>query len=111
MSYESPATRVEHQLRDTLAPPRSRGRLWPVVAFAVIVVAAISIAGVRWRLELIGLQLTGRVPDMRLSEAVRLVMPGANQPDIAALLVNRNPYAAIHIPSREPSDIAAGAQA
>lgn len=110
MSYESPATRVEHELRDTLAPPRSRGRLWPLVALGVIVVTAISIPGVRWRLEVIGLQVTGRVADMRLSEAVRLIMPAANQPDIAALLVNRNPYAAIHIPSREPSDIAAGAK-
>src|SRR5581483_6643903 len=110
MSYESPATQVEHELRVELVRPRSRSRLWAGIAVAVLILAALGIPAIRWRAELVGLQSVGKIPDMRLFELLRLIAPGANQPHISGLLANRNPYAVVRIPRRDARDIAAGAK-
>lgn len=64
----------------------------------------------RWRIEALTLVLTGRIPDMRPGELLRLMRPGGGQPDIARIVATRNPYAVVRIPSNTPADIAAGAR-
>jgi alcohol dehydrogenase (cytochrome c) len=77
-----------------------------LLALAVI---AITVPGLRWRLQVVVLDLTGRIPDLELNELPALLMPGARQPQIARLVITHNPYAVIHVPSRTPADITAGA--
>jgi alcohol dehydrogenase (cytochrome c) len=77
------------------------------LAFAVI---AITVPGLRWRLQVVYLDLTGRIPDLELTDLPQLLMPGARQPQIARLVVTHNPYAVIHVPQNTPEDIAAGAE-
>jgi hypothetical protein len=61
------------------------------------------------RLQIVYLDLLGRIPDLELSELPGLLLPGAGQPKIARLVVTHNPYAVIHVPSSAPADIEAGA--
>lgn len=77
---------------------------------AGLVIVAFAVPQIRWRLQAAGLVLTGSIPDMHLGELLRLMMPGAGQPQISRLVASRNPYAVVHIPSSKPSDIATGAK-
>jgi alcohol dehydrogenase (cytochrome c) len=77
-----------------------------LLAFAVI---AITVPGLRVRLQIAYLVLTGQVPDLVLSDLPGLLMPGSRQPQIARLVVTHNPYPVIHIPNNTPEAIAAGA--
>jgi len=72
-------------------------------------VIVITVPGLRWRLQVIYLDLTGKIPDLELSELPGLLLPSAHQPKISRLVITRNPYAVIHVPSNTPADIAAGA--
>src|ERR1700761_9235008 len=92
------------------APARQRQRA--LIALLVLLagaVIAISVPGIRWRLQIVYLDLLGRIPDLEVSELPGLLAPGASQPKIARLVVTHNPYAVIHVPSSTPEDIAAGA--
>ena len=94
------------------AEEESPGRRWLLIGALVFlgcVVIAITVPGLRWRLQVIYLDLTGRIPDLELRELPGLLMPGANQPRIARLVITHNPYAVIHVPTNTPADIAAGA--
>lgn len=94
-----------------LESARGRGpSFWAGIALLVLVVAAVAVPSLRWRVEVVGLQLTGRIPDMRLGELLRLTAPGAGQPNISRLLATRNPYAVVRVPSSAPAYIAAGAK-
>src|SRR5580658_7402682 len=73
------------------------------------VVIAIVVPGIRWRLQIVYLDLTGRIPDLELRELPALLMPGSGQTKIARLVVTHNPYATIHVPSTAPEELAAGA--
>ena len=64
------------------------------------VVIAIVVPGIRWRLQIIYLDLLGRIPDLEIRELPALLLPGAGQPKIARLVVTHNPYAVIHVPER-----------
>jgi alcohol dehydrogenase (cytochrome c) len=94
------------------AEEESPGRRWLLIGALVFlgcVVIAITVPGLRWRLQVIYLDLTGRIPDLELRELPGLLMPGANQPRIARLVITHNPYAVIHVPTNTPADVAAGA--
>src|SRR3569833_4265785 len=75
------------------------------LAFAVI---AITVPGVRWRLQVVYLDLTGRIPDLGLTDLPQLLMPGARQPQIARLVVTHNPYVVFFVLLFLLADIAAG---
>jgi alcohol dehydrogenase (cytochrome c) len=74
------------------------------------VLLSIVVPQTRWRLEAIGMVLTGTIPDMKVSELMRLMTPGGRQPQIARIVATHNPYAVVHIPSSTPGDIAAGSK-
>ena len=82
-----------------------------LIAFVTLTVLVVALPQTRWRIEVIGLVLTGAIPDMHLDELLRLMLPGSHQPQLTRLTASRNPYALVHIPSSTPSDIAAGAKA
>jgi alcohol dehydrogenase (cytochrome c) len=89
-----------------------RGRQRLLIAALVLlagVVTALVVPAIRWRLQIVYLDLLGRIPDLELSELPALLLPGSGQPKIARLVVTHNPYAVIHVPSNTPEDIAAGA--
>ncbi|HEY4212236.1 MAG TPA: PQQ-binding-like beta-propeller repeat protein [Steroidobacteraceae bacterium] len=95
---------------DRLETPRRGPSFWIGIALLLLAVAAVAVPSLRWRVEVVGLQLTGHIPDMRLGELLRLITPGAGQPNISRLLATRNPYAVVRVPSSEPDYIAAGAK-
>jgi mono/diheme cytochrome c family protein len=64
----------------------------------------------RWRVEALALVITGKIPDIRAVELLRLLLPGGRQPDMSRIVATRNPYAAVRIPGNTPADIAAGAR-
>lgn len=82
-----------------------------IAALVLLVGAAIAVVvpGIRWRLQIVYLDLLGKIPDLELRELPALLLPGSEQPKIARLVVTHNPYAVIHLPSDTPADIAAGA--
>lgn len=71
----------------------------------LIVVAALP--PLRWRVQLIGLHLTGKIPDIELGEMVRFMMPGSEQ-TMTRLVETRNPHAVIRNFHVSPADITAG---
>jgi len=72
-------------------------------------VVAITVPGLRWRLQVVYLVLVGRIPDLEVRDLPGLLLPGSRQPQITRLVATHNPYAVIHVPSNTPGDIAAGA--
>ena len=94
---------------DRAARVRPRTRWIAIGLVGLVVLGALGIPNIRWRLAAIGLQLTGRIPDMHFGELVRLILPGAGQPQISRLIATRNPYAVVHIPSSSAADLSAGA--
>ena len=89
--------------------PARRRLMIAALVFLGCVVITITVPGLRWRLQVVYLDLTGRIPDLEIQELPALLIPGANQPRIARLVVTHNPYAVIHVPTNTPADIAAGA--
>ncbi len=92
--------------------PQTQGRRKLVIGGMVLLacaVIAIVVPGIRWRLQIVYLDLLGRIPDLEIRELPSLLLPGAGQPKIARLVVTHNPYAVIHVPSNTPADIEAGA--
>jgi alcohol dehydrogenase (cytochrome c) len=90
------------------APGRRKLLIGLMIALAGVVIA-IVVPGIRWRLQIVYLDLLGRIPDLELRELPGLLGPGAGQPKLARLVVTRNPYAVIHVPSTAPAYIEAGA--
>ena len=93
----------------TVAPPMRQRLLIAVLVLLAGAVIAVVVPGIRWRLQIVYLDLLGRIPDLELSELPALLMPGSGQPKIARLVVTHNPYAVIHVPGNTPEDVAAGA--
>ena len=92
--------------------PEALGRRRLLIAVMVVlacVVIAIVVPGIRWRLQIVYLDLLGRIPDLEMRELPGLLLPGAGQPKLARLVITHNPYAVIHVPSNTPADIEAGA--
>ena len=96
----------------TSAQPEAPGRRKLVIALMVMlagVVIAVVVPGIRLRLQIVYLDLMGRIPDLELSELPGLLGPGASQPKLSRIVVTHNPYAVIHVPSTAPAEIEAGA--
>ena len=89
--------------------PVRRKLLYGLVGLLACAAVAIMITGIRWRLQIVYLDLLGRIPDLELRELPGLLGPGAGQPKIARLVITHNPYAVIHVPRNTPADIEAGA--
>ena len=104
----SRGVRVSAVVPQPETPARRNLVIASMVLLACLVIA-ITVPGLRWRLQVVYLVLAGRIPDLELSELPALLMPGAHQPQIARLVVTHNPYAVIHLPYNTPNDIVAGA--
>ncbi len=109
-----PALRKDEPVRvGAMSPgPESQGRRKLLISVMIVlacVVIAIVVPGIRWRLQIIYLDLLGRIPDLELAELPGLLLPGSGQPRIARLVITHNPYAVIHVPGNTPADIEAGA--
>jgi alcohol dehydrogenase (cytochrome c) len=90
------------------SPARRKAFITLLVVLACTVIA-ITVPGLRWRLQVIYQVATGRIPDLELRELPGLLLPGAGQPQIARLVGTHNPYAVIHVPTNTAADIAKGA--
>src|SRR5580693_7313790 len=66
-----------------------------VMALLALLAIAVFVPGIRWRLQIVYFDLTGRIPDLELRELPSLLMPGSGQAKIARLVITRNPYATI----------------
>jgi alcohol dehydrogenase (cytochrome c) len=104
---KSEGSRVASETDRTDGPGRRKLLIALIIVLAGAVVA-IMVPGIRLRLQIVYLDLLGRIPDLEMSELPSLLLPGAGQPRISRLVVTRNPYAVIHIPSDTPADIEAG---
>jgi cytochrome c553 len=108
LSQESSGPRADAAAAAPESPPRRRLIIASMVLLACVVVA-ITVPGLRWRLQVVYLDVTGRIPDLELSELPQMLGPYAHQPQITRLVVTHNPYAVIHLPSNTPTDITTGA--
>ena len=113
----SDATRPSRTANVVPLPARQKGppRRWGPGRIAVavligLVVLAVALPQTRWRVEAMALVLTGKIPDMRPGELLRLLLPGGRQLDMSRIVATRNPYAVVRIPGNTPADIAAGAK-
>ena len=83
--------------------------LTSALAILAIVAAAISIDGVRWRVQVLSLMATGRIDDVRWGQLLRMLMPGSGY-YLEPLARDRNVYGAIQNPYASPADRAEGAR-
>ena len=92
-------------------PSKLRSRLLLAVAalFVVGVAAAAAVEPIRWRVEVIALQLGGKIPDITLKEVITYMLPGSDQ-SMAWLVERRNPYAVIRNFRNSEADVNAGGE-
>lgn len=81
-----------------------------IAAILVLCALLVVIPQTRWRVQAMVLVLTGKIPDMRFNELLRLMAAGGRQPEFSRIVATRNPYALVRIPSSAPADVAAGAK-
>lgn len=78
-----------------------------LVAVGLVGVAAYRIPSLKWRMQTVGLKLTGQMPDLAWSDVLPLLAPrGGVWP--ATIAVDRNPHWAIMAPPSTPEDVEAG---
>src|ERR1041384_5071109 len=82
--------------------------LGAIAMAAGLVLVAGSISGIRWRLGVVRLKLTGQMPDMQWGELLHMLQPGSGY-YLAPLLSNHSPYATIENPLHDSAAVAAGA--
>ena len=85
---------------------RSRGLLLALVIF-VLLAALVAVPQVRWRIHVVALHLSGKIPDITLGEVIGYMGPGSDQ-TMRFLITRRSPYAVIHNFKSSEKDIAAG---
>ena len=85
---------------------RFAGALAAVILIAVI--GAIAIPAIRLRAVALGLDLTGRIPDLGVSDLLVMMRPGSGELEIGRLVDTHNPYAVIHVPPLSAAQRAAG---
>jgi alcohol dehydrogenase (cytochrome c) len=66
------------------------------------------VPGIRWRTQLVLLTVSGRIPDLDLSDLLAFLSPSFNQ-SLERVLETRNPYAVIRNPKTSRADVMAGA--
>ncbi len=90
-------------------PPRSRWKLAAAVgAILVAVIVALAMPGARMRAEALELVVTGRIPDLKVSDLLAMMRPGAGELELGRLIDTRNPYPVIHVPPLTAAQKAAG---
>ena len=88
-------------------PRRHRGKLFALAALVALVVGLLFPA-VRLRLEAVGLDVSGRIPDLPVSDLLAMLRPGAGELQLGRLLDTRNPYAVIQPPPLTAAQRTAG---
>ena len=92
----------------------SRGGGWrlggAVLGAAVVIalIVALAVPGIRLRAVALGLDLTGRIPDLRPGDLLAMLRPGSRELQLGRLLATRNPYATIQVPPLTAAQQAAG---
>ena len=87
---------------------RSR-RVLLTLATVVLAIGLVAVPQVRWRVQVVALHLSGKIPDITLGEVLHYMGPGSDQ-SMRHLIARRNPHAAIRNFKTSEKDIAAGAQ-
>jgi alcohol dehydrogenase (cytochrome c) len=93
-------------------PPDGRRR-WMlagivVAAAFIVLMAAFAVPGIRLRAEVLALDLTGRIPDLPVSDLLAMLRPGSGELELGRLPDTRNPYAVIRLPPLTAAQQAAG---
>jgi alcohol dehydrogenase (cytochrome c) len=95
-----------------LRPP-GRGRRGKLAGL-LIVGTILALAGLsllpklRWRAQVLTLELTGQIPDISLHELLSMMRPGSGQVQLSNLAGTHNPYADIIVPPLSAAQQAAG---
>jgi alcohol dehydrogenase (cytochrome c) len=96
-------------VQQTPPPARSRWKLAAAIgAILIAIIVALAMPGVRMRAEALELVLTGRIPDLKVSELLAMMRPGAGELELGRLIDTRNPYPVIHVPPLTAAQKAAG---
>jgi alcohol dehydrogenase (cytochrome c) len=91
------------------SPPWRRWRAAAILTVAILTLVAVSaLPRLRWRIQVLGLELTGRIPDIGFADLLVMVMPGSGQTHLSALGAARNPYPLIVVPPLSAAQQAAG---
>jgi alcohol dehydrogenase (cytochrome c) len=80
-----------------------------VFALLLCMGAAVAVPALRWRFQVLGLHLAGKIPDIETAELMAFLMPGSEQ-SLARLPETRNPHAILSNKRTAPDDLATGAQ-
>jgi alcohol dehydrogenase (cytochrome c) len=95
------------------APPPPRRRPWELAgvvlaAILIVLIGALTVPGVRLRAVALGLDLTGRIPDLGVRDLLAMLRPGSGELQLGRLVDTRNPYAVIQVPPLTAAQKAAG---
>jgi alcohol dehydrogenase (cytochrome c) len=83
------------------------------IGIALVLLIALAAAGIaavgslRWRAEVVGLHLAGKIPDLGFGELLGMLLPGSGQ-WLEGMVENRSPYETIVNPHADTTDIARG---
>lgn len=80
-----------------------------LIAVVAVVAAVFALPQLRWRVQVLAMHASGKIPDITLRELVVLMLPGSEQ-SLTPLIETRNPHAVIRNFHNSPADVAAGAQ-
>jgi alcohol dehydrogenase (cytochrome c) len=87
-----------------LAARAHRGRRGGKLVGLLILALVLLLAGLfllprlRWRAQVLALELSGQIPDISLHDLLSMMMPGSGQVQLSSLPGTRNPYADIIVP-------------
>ncbi len=93
------------------SPPGRRGwkpAVGALAAILVVLIAAWVTPAVRLRALALGLDLTGRIPDLSVRDLIPMLRPKAQELQLGRLLDTRNPYAVVMVPPLSAAQKAAG---
>ncbi|MGH8289852.1 MAG: PQQ-binding-like beta-propeller repeat protein [Steroidobacteraceae bacterium] len=78
------------------------------MAVLVSLAGVLMLPALRWRVRVLALELTGQIPDLRLTDLLPMMMPGSGQIQLSSLQGARNPYPVIIVPPLSAAEKAAG---
>ncbi len=87
---------------------RSRLLYFALAACVLLAIGVAAVPQVRWRIHVVMLHVTGKIPDITLQEVIAYMMPGSDQ-SMTGLIEKRNPFAVIENAKTSPADITSGA--
>ena len=92
-------------------PPGRRGwkpAVGALAAILAIIIAALAVPGIRVRATALGLDLTGRIPDLSVRDLLAMMQPKSKELQLGRLVDTRNPYAVIMVPPLSAAQREAG---